>query len=107
MPAANPLRGEAFLGAHKIVVDFNGLCALEDALDMKVPDILVLMESGLSFSALRTCIRVFSVTDVTDEDVGKILNDIGYVDALSALSVALGGFFAPVKEQSENPLKAA
>lgn len=111
MPAANPVRGEAQIGSIKIVVDFNAWCALEAKLGMFVPEILGLMDKGLGFSQLRTILTVFAVGDVTEEDVGEQIGEIGYPEALRLLGEANNGFFRPEmgagKDSDENPRKAA
>lgn len=108
MSAANPARGEAELGEHKLIVDFNSLCSLEAAMGKKVPEILSLMDSGMGFSDLRTCVRVFLDGDISLEEAGLLIGEVGYADALTAISTAVGGFFAPQKKDKPNhPLKAA
>lgn len=106
--AANPVRGEADFGEHKLVVDFNGLCSLEAAMGKTVPEIIGMMDKGLGFSDLRTIVRVFIDADMGEEEVGNVINDIGYADALLALSTATNGFFARQAEgKKDRPMKAA
>lgn len=108
MTAPNPMRGEAEFGEHRLVVDFNGFCALEAAMNKKVPEILALMDAGLGFTDLRTCVRVFLDAEMTDEEAGELLGSVGYAEALKAVSAACSGFFAPAKkEKADRPLKAA
>lgn len=127
--AANPLRGEADLGEHKLIVDFNGFCSLEKAMDLKVPDLVVMLKSGIGFgfSELRTFVRVFLDKPMGDVEVGDLIGRLGMTEvpvppemqkkgqpktmqvwlAADALNAAVDGFLAPQKATSENPLKAA
>ena len=106
MSAPNPARGEAALGERKLVVDFNGFCTLEAALGAKVPDILKMMDAGLSFTQLRTFVRVFLHAEISDEDAGVLIEEIGLTETLLAVTTAVAGFFKP-KETEARPRKAA
>lgn len=105
---ANPVRGEADLGGQKIVVNFNNFCSLEAAMGKTVPEILGLMDKGMGFSDLRTCVAVFSENGLSDVEAGNLIEEVTYAEALKALSVAVGGFFSPKKkDKADRPLKAA
>lgn len=125
---ANPMRGEAQLGQHKLVVDFNRLCALEAALDRTVPELVVMMRSGVGFGfrEMRTYVRAFLEKPMSDEEVGDLISQAGMVEqpvpegrrrggkkteptwrAVVALAEALEGFFATQKVANENPPLAA
>jgi hypothetical protein len=103
--AANPMRGEADFGPHKLIVTFNGLCALEAAMGLKVGDLLHRMETGLSFLETRTCVRCFLNEERSSEQVGDMIGELGFDVALEAIAKALDGFFAPMdKDRKKNPL---
>lgn len=126
----NPLRGEAALGEHKLVVDFNRFCALEAAMKpLKVPDLIARFKVGVDFgfSELRTYVRVFLDKPMTDEEVGDLISAIGQEEieipkelrrkgepstqlvwvASLRLNDAMDAFLAPRKEVRENPPLAA
>lgn len=130
--AANPMRGEAALGEHKLVVNFNSFCALEAAFKsegLKVPDLVVMVKTGIGFgfTELRTYVRVFLDKPMSDAEVGEFIGSLGMVDVpipkdlrkkgeaetqqVWAAAVALGDavdqFLAPQKERKENPPLAA
>lgn len=107
MSAPNPMRGEAALGEHKLVIDFNSLCSLEAALGMNVPQIVLMMDRGLGFTEIRACVRVFADSDMTLEEAGNLCGDVGHEAAVDAITTAMQGFFAPKKDTKANPLKAA
>lgn len=123
---SNPMRGEADLGEHKLVVNFNGWCSLEAAMGMKVPDLIAMMNTGIGFGfkELRTFVRNFLDKQMTDAEVGDLIGSLGMVDvplekprgklkteqvwvAAIALGKAVDGFFATKKENGANPPKAA
>jgi hypothetical protein len=128
----NPLHGEAALGEHKLVVNFNTFCSLEAAFKadrLKVPDLIVMLKSGVGFgfTELRTYVRVFLDKPMTDAEVGELITAQGMVDvkvppelrkagspetekvwaAAVALEEAVDRFLAPKKERKENPPLAA
>lgn len=106
MAKANPMRGEADLGGHKLVVTFNGWCALEVATGKKVPQLLKAMKDGLGFDEIRTWVGVFLADNLPEDEVGDLIGcDIQA--ALVALNNAIEGFFAPREEQPARPRKAA
>jgi hypothetical protein len=127
--AANPMRGEADLDGHKIVVDFNRLCTLEAQMGRTVPDLIFMMKFGVGFGVkeLRTFVRVLSEKEMTEEEAGDLIGRSGMADqdipakdrkngqpesekvwvAALALRDAFEGFFAEPKEKAENPLRAA
>ena len=76
---ANPMRGEVALGEHKLVVDFNRICALEAATKLKMPEPIVAMKLGVNFgfAELRTYVRVFLDKPMTDEEVGNLISELG------------------------------
>jgi hypothetical protein len=105
---ANQMRGEAAIGDHKLVVDFNGFCSLEIITGLKTEHLIARMEKGLGFAELRTWVRVFIDKPMSDEDVGDFIGELTPEPVLQALATAITGFFAPAKkEKGENPLKAA
>lgn len=131
---SNPMRGEADLGEHRLVVNFNGWCSLEAAMGMKVPDLIAMMNTGIGFGfkELRTFVRVFLDKQMTDAEVGELIGALGMVDvpeldakgapkldgrgkakvrqtwvAAEALGKAVDRFFSPAKENGANPPKAA
>lgn len=129
MVVASPLCGEAALGEHKLVVNFNTFCALEAATEMKVPDLVVMLKTGIGFgfTELRTFVRVFLDKPMTDAEVGELIGRLGMIDvpipkdqrrkgepetqqvwaAASALAQAVDAFLAPPKEAKVNPPLAA
>lgn len=125
---ANPMRGEAMLGEHKLVVDFNGWCSLERELGRTVPELIAMMKSGFGFGyhELRAFVRHFCHPPLTDQQAGDLIASLGMVEveveqvkggkkkekqttwvAAVALSQAVEGFFAPREESDARPLKAA
>lgn len=126
---ANPMRGEADLAGHKLVVDFNGLCALEKATDRTVPELVVMMRTGVGFgfTEMRTFVRAFVDKPMSEEEVGNLIARAGMVErpipkdqqapngpeteqtwrAAAALAEAFEGFFASQKVANENPRQAA
>lgn len=102
----NPMRGEAPLGEHKLVVDFNGWCSLEAATGKKVPELLNEMKAGLGFADLRTWVRIFLSEPMSAEDVGNLIG-AHYEETIKSMSVAIEGFFSPKKEEEARPRKAA
>lgn len=125
----NPMRGEAALGEHKLIVNFNRFCALEAVTEKKVPELVVMMKTGIDFgfSELRQFIRHFIDKPMTDEEAGDLIERLGMIEvpipaeqqrrgepktafvwlASDALGKAIDGFLAPPQAQKENPLKAA
>lgn len=123
----NPMRGEAPLGEHKIIVTFNGLCSLEAELKRSVPELIFMMKNGVGFGfkEMRSFVRCLLDKDMTDEEAGDLIGRCGMIDqdipaearkrggpksekvwvAAIALRDAFEGFFAEEKE--ERPLKAA
>lgn len=110
MPRANPMRGEAELGEHKLVVNFNGWCIAEAATGRKMNELLreSASDDGLGMGTLRAMVRAFLEKDMTYEETGDLIDSIGLEETLLALSKAMGGFFSDAAEdKKENPLKAA
>lgn len=123
----NPMRGEAALGEHKLVVDFNGFCSLEAVTGLKVPDLVVMFKTGVGFGfgELRQFIQVFLDQRLSEKEVGDLIGELGMIEvpvpdrkkgdpetaqmwlAAHALGQAMDGFLSPVKERQENPRKAA
>ena len=108
MPKANPMRGEALLGEHKLSVTFNDFCNLQGATGMDMTQLIEKMGTTLAGDplALRTWTRVFLVEDKSAEEVGDIIGELGIEATFGALNKAVDGFFSPMKEKSENPPKA-
>lgn len=107
MPA-NPMRGEAAIGDHKLVIDFNAMCSLEMVTGLKVQQLLGRLETGLGFIEMRTWVRTFIDKPMTDEEAGNFIGALTPEPVLEAIAAAVEGFFAPAKEaKAENPLKAA
>lgn len=123
---ANPMRGEAMLGEHKLVCDFNGWCSLEAATGRTVPELIAMMKSGVGFGyrEMRTFVRCFSESQMTEAEAGDLISSLGMIEieetlangkkrkskvwaAAEALGKAVEGFFAPPKEIGDRPLKAA
>lgn len=107
---ANPMRGEAEFGKHKLVVTFNGWCALEAATGQKVPELLADLGSkaGLGFLQLRVWVRNFLDADLPGEKVGDMIGEMGIEAAMLALGTAVNGFFPEAeKGKKPNPPKAA
>lgn len=129
MSSVNPMRGEAAFGDHKLIVNFNRFCALEAAMGMKVPALIMMMKTGLDFgfSELRTFTKVFLDKDMTDSEVGELIESVGMIEvpvpkevrrkndpetqqvwaASHALGQAIDMFLSPVTEKKANPLRAA
>lgn len=108
MPGPNPMRGEVPLGDHKLIVNFNSVCALEGATGRKVLDLVGDMGVGLGLSDLRLWVQVFLDKDMSLIEVGDFLGEIGIEEASAALVKGFELFFpAPKKGKKENPLKAA
>lgn len=112
----NLLRGEAVLGPLKLKVDFNGFCTLERITGLKVPQLLGRMADGLGFDEMRSWLYAFAQNEMTDTEIGDMLNGMvgeqGYEAAMRAVGETLGaaveGFFAPpAKVPKANPPKAA
>lgn len=107
MTAANPMRGEAPLGEHKLVVDFNGFCSLEGETELKFNELIERLANGLSFSEMRTWVRVFIDADLDNEQAGELIGQLGVEASLRAIDVAVDRFFAkPKKGKAPNPPKA-
>ena len=126
---ANPMRGEAALGDHKLVVTFNRFCTLEGVMDMKVPGLIAMMKTGVNFGfgELRTFVRVFLDKEMSDTEVGDLIETLGMTDipvpkelrrkgdpdtqqvwlAAHALGEAVDMFLAPLTEKQANPRLAA
>lgn len=125
----NRMRGEAALGEHKLVVDFNSFCSLEAATSLKVPDLVVMFKTGVGFgfNELRQFVQVFLDEPLSQEEVGELIGDLGMIKvpvpasqrnkgdpattnmwlAAYALGEAMDGFLAMPKDPPENPLRAA
>ncbi len=117
MSAPNPLRGEAEIGGHKLVVDFNSMAALERRTGYRVPELLQLASDGLGFDELRTWVGVLLVEQIEEASVGDILGaaiasadghtfDDRFQIVAGLVSSALEGFFAPKKDEPAPPRKA-
>lgn len=129
MTAANPGRGEVAIGRHKLVVNFNNLCALEAATKRTVPQLFALLNSpfGFGFNELRTFVRILIDADMSAEEAGEFIESLGMVEqvvpddmredgeprtqlawvAYLAIREALDAFDAKQKAGAENPRKAA
>lgn len=102
------MRGEVAIGDHKLIVDFNSVCALEEATGRKVLDLVADMQFGLGLSDIRLWFKVLLDKDMTLIEVGDFLGEIGIEAASEALVKGFELFFpAPKKGKKENPLKAA
>ena len=108
MPTANPMKAEAALGEHMLAVTFNGWCSLEGETGNKVPQLLQGLQEGIGFAELRTWVRVFVTTPMTEEQAGELIGEVGLEPSLKALDKAVNGFFAnQPKDKKDRPLKAA
>lgn len=107
---ANPLKGEAQLREYTLAFNFGVFCSLEEKIGKKMPELLQSMLVGLGFGELRDFVCLGLVThhpSMTDEDVLKLINDIGYKETALAVSKAVGSFFGEQKAKAGNPTKSA
>lgn len=105
--AANPMRGEAQLGDRKLVLTFNTACALEHETGRTILDLAGQMEYGFGLADLRQWIRVLVDKDMTLEEVGDWLGEVGIEPATEALGAVFSQFFPPPKKVKDpNPPKA-
>lgn len=107
MSGANPMRGEVAIGDHKLVVDFNSICALEEATGRKAMELAADMQFGLGFSDIRLWFKVLLDKDMTLNEVGDLLSEVGPTTALEALARGFELCFPVSKEKKKNPRKAA
>lgn len=104
------MKGEASLGDKTLAFNFGTFCALEEKCGKKVPELLEAMNTGLGFGELRDFIWAglqVHHPGSTDDDALKLLDDVGYSEAATALGKAVGGFFGAPKAKGKNPLPAA
>lgn len=106
----NPLKGEAELGGKTLAYRFGTFCALEERTGKKVPELLQRMGEGLGFGELRDFVAEglkIHQPEMTEEDVEKFLDDVGYNQAGVAVGKAVAGFFGEQRAKDKNPRKAA
>lgn len=107
MPGANPMRGEHPIGGHKLVVTFNSVCALEEVTGRKVLDLMADMQYGLGFVDLRLWVQTLLDEQMSLEQVGELLGEVGFEPALQAIAKAFESFFPAAKKgKDKNPPKA-
>ena len=121
---ANPMKGEASLGKHKLIVNFNGFCTLEGVLGKTTSELIAMMATGVGFGLkeLRACVRVFLDKEMPASEVGELIEQLGMTEvpnedrrlgdpetnpvwvAAQALNTALEGYFAAQREgATKNP----
>jgi hypothetical protein len=107
MAGVNPMLAETDLGGHLLRMDFNAWCVLEGMMGKKVPEILNMMDAGLGFGDIRSCIRAFHVEPITETEAGNLIGSVGFEAATVALSKLCDGFFGdPGEEPEADPPKA-
>lgn len=114
---ANRHRGEVSFAAggetYTLRYSANALAELEDALDKSVGEIVELMQSqkGLRIKTVRTIFRAGLLDrhpDITDQQAGDIISDVGLGEAANLLGRAFTAAFPPVEGgASESPQKGA
>lgn len=107
---ANLMKGEATLREYTLAFNYGVFISLEDRLGKKMPEILQAMTEGLGFGELRDFVYIGLQTHhpgTTEDEVVKLLGDVGYRDAALAVSKAVGGFFGEQKAGPKNPPKPA
>lgn len=102
----NPMRGEVALGDHKLIVTFNKVCALEDATGRKLLDLVADLQFGLGFGDIRLWVKVLLDKEMSLEQVGDLLGEIGFEAAVEAIGKAFEMFFPAPEGKAKNPRKA-
>lgn len=106
----NPLKGEASLREYTLAFNFGVFCALEEKIGKKMPELLQAMMVGLGFGELRDFVSLGLTThhpSTTEDDVLKLLDEVGYKETTLAVSKAVGSFFGEQKAKGKNPTKGA
>lgn len=107
---ANPIKGEAPLGAYTLVYNFGAFCALEEKTGCKMPVLLTKLQEGLGFGELRDFAwagLLAKSPDITGDEVLALIDDVGFETAAVAIGKGVTSFFGSQKEKAKNPPKAA
>lgn len=105
---SNPHKGEVSFEAdgktHTLRLDTNAICSLEDEVGIGILDIMRRMDSG-SMSTLRIAYREALVNGSAERrtlnEVGELIDELGYVQAAALLSKALQFAFPPPAEAED------
>ena len=106
---ANPMKGEARLGDLTLAFNFGAFCELEERRGKKLAALLQMMQEGLGFSELRDFAWAGLQKHhrgITDEDVIKVIDEVGFETAAEAVGKAVTAFFSTQKEKAKNPPSA-
>jgi hypothetical protein len=107
---ANPMKGEAKLGEFTLAFNFGAFCALEEKTGQKMPVLVQMMQEGLGFCELRDFAWAGLLEHnpgIKDEDVKRLIDEVGFEAASGAIGKAVAAFFSSQKEKVKNPPKAA
>jgi len=106
---ANPLKGEVGFEvegqAYVLVLDFNALCTLEDALDLGIVEIVTQLQTEVRGGFLRALFWAGLQehhSGLNEKAAGRLIGALGYD---RALALVLEGFAAafPPKEDANAP----
>lgn len=105
---ANPLKGEATLGAHTLVYNFGAFIELEEKTGRTMPTLLQSLQTGLGFGELRDFVWAgLRGNAATDEDVVALIEDQGIEAASVAVYKGVSAFTGSQKAKGKNPTKRA
>lgn len=107
---SNPMKGEAQLGDYTVAFNFGAFIALEEKTGKKINGLLEMLNEGLGFSDMRDFAWAGLQANhpgITDAEVAKILDDVGFESAAGVIGRAVTNFFGSQKEKAKNPPKAA
>ena len=109
----NPMKGEVdFVAgdmAYTLVFSINALCSLEERLGVGVAEIGAQMGESMRIGTLRTIFWAGLVTrhDVTEEQAGDIITQIGPNEASQLIGKAFAAAFPEAAKGTGRPQKAA
>lgn len=106
----NQMRGEAALGKHTLVFDFNALCLLEEHFNAKTSELLKMMSGEVGMRDLRGFVWAglqAKHPDTSLQDAGNVIGAATVEATVEAITDALNQAFEQPKAKAQNPRKAA
>jgi len=93
MPLANPHRGEVNVTAlgqeWTLRFGMNEMCVLEAQFDCGFSELMTRLIENPRMTLLRTVFQVAVVGDISEEDAGTLIDDIGMAEAIQHLIAAV------------------
>src|SRR4051794_6574640 len=109
--APNPIKGEAPFGKTGLVLvfDFNTMCLLEAATDLKADELLACLENDMGATLARAFVWAGlqeHQPEITIEQAGAWIGEVGIAETTRSLTIALAAAFAtPEGKKGSDPTK--